>query len=380
MGARPTDGSSLDDLTALFLDLVRIPSPSGDERAIADWVAAKVRALGFQVLEDDTAAQTGAGAGNLLVRVPGAGEGLPILLCAHLDTVPVRGEVVPIIDAGVVRTDGHTILGADNKAAVAALLALLASLAERPPAGTVEVLFTMSEEVSLRGSAAFDASALTAKAGFVIDSSGPVGQVIVRAPTHKRIEATFRGAAAHAGIEPERGRSAISAAARAVASMRLGRLDEGTTANIGTVAGGVAQNIVPEECTLVGEIRALEPARLAEEIAHMLHCVSLAAAEVGTDAQTAVTEQYVSFALPRTSPPARIAATALRSIGVEPRFVATGGGSDANTLNRAGLPTVNMSSGYLRPHSPEERMPLGSLLQVCELVHAIVVTAAWERE
>lgn len=380
MSPRPADGISLDDLTGLFLDLVRIPSPSGSERAIVDFVADMARGFGFEVREDDTSAQTGAGAGNLLVRVPGAGEGLPILLCAHLDTVAVQGEVVPVVEAGVVRSDGRTILGADNKAAAAAMLGMLPGMTSRPPAGTVEMLFTVCEEVSLRGSLAFDTAALTAKAGFVIDSSGPVGQVIVRGPSHKRIEATFRGAAAHAGIEPERGRSAIVAAARAVAAMRLGRLDETTTANIGTIAGGVASNIVPGECCLLGEVRAHEPQRLGEEVGHMVECISLAAAEVGTDVETAVTEQYASFSLPRTSPPARIAATALRSIGVEPRFMATGGGSDANALNQAGLPTVNMSSGYERPHSPEEHMPLGALLQVGELVRALVSCAAWERE
>jgi len=378
--AGQSEAVALDELTGLFLDLVRIPSPSGEERAVADYVAARVRSLGFDVLEDDTAAVTKAGAGNLFVRVPGTGGGLPILLCAHLDTVPVRGEVTPVLDAGVVRSDGSTILGADNKATVAALLALVSSMAEHPPAETVELLFTVSEEVGLLGASAFDSGRLSARAGFVIDSSGPLGQVIVRAPTHKRIEATFRGAAAHAGIEPERGRSAVVAAARAIAAMDLGRLDESTTANVGIVSGGTAGNIVPGECRLVGEARALEPARLAEQTGHMLECIALAAAQVGTDVETAVTEEYAAFSLPRTSQPARMAATALRSIGLEPRFVATGGGSDANALNRAGLPTVNMSSGYERPHSAEERMPLGSLLQLSELVHAIVTAAAWERE
>ncbi len=350
-----------EQLLDLFLRLVRTPSPSGSERAVADLVLAQLRAAGLQPVEDDSAAQTGAGSGCVHVVVPGSGHGTPILLCAHLDTVAVSGPITPVVADGVVRTDGSTILGADDKTAVTVLLALLDDLAAQPPAGRVEVLFTTSEEIGLRGAKAFDLAGTQAVAGFVLDSSGPLGDVIVSAPAQRSITAEFHGVAAHAGIEPERGRSAIVAAAHAVAGMRLGRIDEVTTANVGTVHGGAATNIVPEHCVLEGEARSRDAARLAGQVQHMLDAIALGATEAGVDVTTSVRQEYESFSLSEDALPARIAAEALRSLGHEPRFVGTGGGSDVNVFNARGLPSVNLSAGYEKVHTPAEFMPLDRL-------------------
>jgi tripeptide aminopeptidase len=368
---RRTDEQLLD----LFLQLVRTPSPSGSERAVADLVLQHLRAAGLQAFEDDSAVQTGAGSGCIHVAVAGVGHGTPILLCAHMDTVTVAGPITPVVADGVVRTDGRTILGADDKTAVAVLLALLADLVAEPPAARVEVLFTTCEETGLHGAKAFDMARMQAAAGFVLDSSGPVGQVIVSAPSQRGVTAEFHGVAAHAGIEPERGRSAIAAAAHAIAGMRLGRIDEMTTANVGLIRGGAAVNIVPEHCVIEAEARSRDAVRLASQVQHMLDAIALGATEAGVDVTTSVQQQYESFVIAEDALPARIAAQALRSVGLEPRFAGTGGGSDVNVFNARGLPSVNLSAGYEKVHTPAEFMPLNGLRQAYDFAHALVAVA-----
>ena len=401
-----------DQLLDLFLRLVSTPSPSGSERAVADLVLEHLRAAGLQPEEDDSAAAAEAGSGCIYVSLPGGAQGAsgaqatsgtqgapgaqaasgaqatsgaqgtsgsqgtPILLCAHIDTVAVAGPITPVVADGVVRSDGSTILGADDKAAVAVLLAVLADLAADPPACGVEALFTTCEEVGLRGAKAFDLTRVQAKAGFVLDSSGHPREVIVRAPEARTITAEFHGVPAHAGIEPEKGRSAIAGAAKAIAGMKLGRIDELTTANVGVIEGGVAINIVPEHCVVRGEARSRDAARLAAQVQHMLDSIALGATEAGVDVTTNVALEYESFTLAEDSLPARIAAGAVRALGLEPEFVGTGGGSDVNVFNARGLPSVNMSAGYEGVHTSAESMPLDRLWQAYELVHALVAFAA----
>ena len=367
--------TSDDALLRLFLDLVGTPSPSGSERAVADRVLAWLHEVGLQPREDASAEATGAGSGNIFVALPGRGEGTPVVLCAHMDTVAVSGPIQPLVEGGVVRSAGDTILGADDKTAVAALLALLAELAVGPPACRVEALFTTCEEVGLRGAKAFDLGVSQAAAGFVLDGPGPLGELIVAAPAQKSITATFKGMAAHAGIEPECGRSAIVAAARSVAGMPLGRIDEVTTANIGVIEGGVAINIVPEVCVVKGEARSRDAARLAEQVQHMIDAIALGATEAGVDVTTEVVDEYAAFSLPEDCLPARIAAAALRHIGLEPHFTGTGGGSDANIFNARGLPSVKLSAGYAKAHTTDEYMPLERLGQALRLVRALVEVA-----
>ena len=366
---------SAEQLLDLFLQLVRIPSPSGHERRVADLVLARLIAAGLEPVEHAPQGEPGQAAGCIHVVVPGRGRGTPILLCAHLDTVAAEAPIEPVVADGVVRSSGSTILGADDKAAVTVLLAAFAELAADPPAGRVEALFTPSEEVGLVGAKAFDLSASRAAAGFVLDSTGPLGEVILAGPSQKTIAAEFVGQAAHAGIEPERGRSAIVAAARAVAAMRLGRIDEVTTANVGIIAGGVATNIVPERCVVRGEARSREPERLTEQVRQMVDAAALAAAQTDVDVTTTVTDEYRAFSLSHDSLPARIAAAALRWLGLEPRFAGTGGGSDVNVFNARGLPSVNMSAGYEQVHSSSEYMPIERLDQAYRLVLALAEVA-----
>lgn len=369
----------MSELLDLFVRLVETPSPSEHERAVADLVLDHVRASGFDPVEDDSAPKTRAGSGNIHVVVEGRGEGTPILVAAHLDTVAVDGPVRAVVEAGVVRSEGETILGADDKCAVAILLMLLRELGRVAPPGRVEVVFTTCEEVGLRGAKAFGLAGARAHAGFVFDSSGPLGEVITAAPAQRTIVAEFHGVAAHAGIAPEQGRSAIAAAGRAIAHMALGLIDEQTTANIGVIDGGVAINIVPEWCTVRGEARSRDDERLSRQVAHMLDAFTLGANEVGVDVTTTVVDEYRSFSLASEALPVRIACEALRQVGIEPRVAATGGGSDVNVFNEKGLPSVNLSVGMEKVHTHDEYMPVERLEQACEVLRALVRVAGSTR-
>jgi tripeptide aminopeptidase len=217
----------LPEVAELFVELARVPSPPGEERAVADRVVDYLRGLALPVDEDDAGSRIESTIGNLLVRIEPTAEGAPLFFCAHLDTVPPEGSIEPVLEDGVIRNAGGTILGADNKAAVAAMLeATRRVVAENRPHGGIELLFTPKEEVGLRGAGAFDHERLHAKLGYVYDHAGPIGEVILGAPYQCKLDATFHGRAAHSGMYPEEGRSAIAAAARAIADLRLGRLDE----------------------------------------------------------------------------------------------------------------------------------------------------------
>jgi tripeptide aminopeptidase len=236
-------------------------------------------------------------------------------------------------------------------------------------------VITACEEVGLRGAKEFDSSVLGAHAAFVFDSEGPVGTVVLSAPSLTRFTADFHGRAAHAGIEPEKGRSAVVAAARAVATMPLGRRDAQTTANVGLLSGGSATNVVAERCRLEGEARSRDRDSLAAQLERMIEAVNVAAAEAGVDATVTLEEDFVGFELATDEPAVRLAAAALAVIGVEPVYIGTGGGADANVFNLHGLPAVNLGVGFENVHSAQESIALARLAQVYELAHALVRAA-----
>ncbi|HKE79830.1 MAG TPA: M20/M25/M40 family metallo-hydrolase [Solirubrobacteraceae bacterium] len=361
-------------LNDLFAELCAIPSPSGRERGMAERVAADLGALGYEVTEDDAAAQTGADAGNLLARIPGRSDRW-VMLCAHLDTVPHDGVIEPVLVDGGWQSAGDTILGADNKAAVAMLLALAHRTAvEGSPVG-VELLFTISEENGLNGAKAFDTSTLRADLGFVFDHASAVGEVIVASPTFYRLHAAFRGAAAHAGIRPEAGRSAILAAAKAIVAMPQGRIDDETTANVGTIAGGVGgTNVVPEHCWFDAEARSLSDATVEALVAEMVdHCHDAAndpACECDLDLAV---ERLFSGYRHRTSAPGVVAAEgALRACGYTPRRVLSGGASDANAFEAKGFHCTNIANGTEHNHETRERVSQASLDGMLDVTFALL--------
>jgi tripeptide aminopeptidase len=359
-----------------FARLCQISSPTGSERAVADAVAGELRELGVEVSEDDSAGAARAGAGNLIARVPGNGDGW-VSFFSHLDTVPHDGEIEVELADGVFRSRGETILGADNKAAVTVLVELAALHASSPPPAGLELVFTVAVEDGLRGAKELDTSALQAPFGFVLDHASPIGEVITAAPTYNRLTAEFEGVEAHSGVRPEDGRSAIAAAAAAIAQMKLGRLDAETTANVGVIEGGQASNIIPGACRVEGEARSLDEARAGEVVGAMVDACTWAASEHDVDVDVDVAEMFRGYRTPSSSAPVRIARAALERNGIEPAEVATGGGSDANALVAAGYEALLLANGTEANHAPDERVAadrIVTMLDVCEAVVAEVAT------
>jgi tripeptide aminopeptidase len=359
-----------------FVRLCEIESPSKAERNVADVVRAELQSLGLHVEEDDSAQDTGSDAGNLLARIPGPDASPTILLCAHLDTVPLSAPVEVVQDNGVLSNRNEAILGADNKAAVATVLGAVRRLvADGSPVG-VEILFTTCEELALAGAKALERGRLRSDFGYVFDHASPVGELVLSSPTYYRLELDFRGHAAHAGIRPEAGRNAIAAAARALAAMKLGRLDEATTANVGQIEGGSAANVVAERCRVVLETRSLDDSRAGEVVGSMVDAATEAASDSECDVETTVERLFRGYRLQRTAPGVEIAARALESCGIEPRYINTGGGSDANVLIAAGLPVLNVANGTERNHEPDESVTVDALETMLDVTLAIVEASA----
>ena len=363
-------------LRADFVRLCEIESPSGRERGMADALLAELRAVGLEPEEDASAAETGADAGNVVARIDGPPDARTIMLCAHMDTVPLDGPVEVVDEDGVLQNRHDAILGADNKAAVAALLGVARRFASEPPPVGLELVFTTSEEPGLRGAKALDRGALRAELGFVFDHASPIGELIVAAPSYYRVEARFRGKAAHAGLRPEDGRNAIVAAASALASLRLGRIDDGTTANVGRIEGGTAANVVAERCLVELEARSLDHDRAGELVSEIVNALTAGASDTECDLELGVQEQFRAYRLARSSPPVQIATDALAGVGVEARYVSTGGGSDAHAFQAKGLPCLNVANGTERNHQPDERVTVDALETMLDVTLGIVARGA----
>jgi tripeptide aminopeptidase len=403
-----------------FRVLCAVPSPSGDERACADHVMRVLEGLGLAVVEDRAGAALGGNAGNLLCRIPaapgrgaaeserldddvettgphdGGGDGQlllsaapvvspldaapTVLLCAHLDTVAVGSEIRPEVHDGTWVDGLGGVLGADNKASVAVLLAVAERLTRTPIAVDVELLFTVQEEPQLRGIDACDLRELRARCGYVIDHPSPLGGIAMSAPGHVRFDARYRGRAAHAAIAPEDGRSAVLAAARAISALPSGRLSSGATVNVGHVSGGdiaslePATNVVPASARVVGEVRGPNAAELqttVDAVEAILH--DAAHDPVGpVDLDLRMESRFAPYGHTRRSKPVVHATAALEALGIVPRPFVDAGGSDANVLNAGGIPTVNLAGGNQRAHEPGESISTTVLDQTLDLVLTIL--------
>jgi tripeptide aminopeptidase len=365
---RPASEAEQARLNDTFAALCRIRSPFGHEDEIAAHVTRELEGMRLRVEADAF--------GNLLTRIRGRGE-RTILLCAHLDTVDVAGEIEPVIVDGGWENAHPTILGADNKAAIAVFLevARRASV-EGSPVG-IELLLTREEENGLVGAKAFDASTLTADFGYVFDHATPIGEVITASPTYYRLTAEFHGRAAHAGLHPEVGRSAILAAAHALAAMPHGRLDEQTTTNVGSIRGGVGTtNVVPERCTIMAEARSVDPERVEAVVAQLIDAVHDGAMQGECDVDVVAEKLLDGYKLKGTAPAVVAAEAALRACGYEPRRIATGGASDANALIAQGFACVNLANGTEHAHEPTERVSVDALESMLDVCLALLEEAA----
>lgn len=358
---------------SFFVRLCETASPTGSEGEVAGLVRDELRTLGIEVTEDDAAVPAGAGAGNLLARLPGRTDRWTAF-CAHLDTVPHEQPIeVFLDDEEVYRSAGPTILGADNKAAVAVLVELARRHVADPPEVGIELIFTVAEEQGLLGAREFDCSRLESERIYVLDYASPIGEVVVHSPTYHRIEATFIGVEAHAGIAPEQGRSAIRAAADAISAMSLGRVDEETTVNVGVIEGGTSNNVVPGACSVTAEVRSLDPERAASVVGGIAETMTSVAAASGCEVDFDSSIVFRGYEVPEDSLALAVAERGLAASGNEPSRVGAGGGSDANVFRERGVDALLLANGTFDNHTSTESVPranLSAMLEVCELIVA----------
>ncbi|MFD0827678.1 tripeptidase T [Neobacillus sp. M.A.Huq-85] len=357
-----------------FLELVQIDSETKYETEIAKVLKQKFSELGLEVFEDDTTAQTGHGAGNLICTLPATKEGVdPIYFTSHMDTVVPAKGVKPSIKDGYVVTDGTTILGADDKAGLAAMFEMIRVLKEQNiDHGLIQFVITAGEESGLVGAKALDPSLMKAKFGYALDSDGLVGNVVVAAPTQAKVKAVIYGKTAHAGVAPEKGVSAITIAAKSIAKMPLGRIDSETTANIGRFEGGQATNIVCDRVDILAEARSLIPEKMQAQVQKMKDAFETVAKEMGGKAEVNVEVMYPGFKFGEGDQVVEIACKAAGKIGRSCELQHSGGGSDANVIAGFGIPTVNLAVGYEEIHTTNERMPVEELYKLAEMTLAII--------
>jgi tripeptide aminopeptidase len=361
-----------------FLELVQIDSETKFETEIAKVLKQKFTDLGVEVYEDDTTEQTGHGAGNLICTLQGTKEGVDtIYFTSHMDTVVPAKGVKPSIKDGYVVSDGTTILGADDKTGLAVILETIKLLKEQNiPHGTIQFIITVGEESGLVGAKAIDPKLVTAKFGYALDSDGKVGNIVVAAPTQAKVKATILGKTAHAGVAPEKGVSAITMAAKAIAKMPLGRIDEETTANIGRFEGGTQTNIVCDYVEILAEARSLVTEKMEQQVRKMKEAFESVAEQMGGKAEVDVQVMYPGFKFGEGDHVVEVARKAAAKIGRSCELQKSGGGSDANVIAGFGIPTVNLAVGYEDIHTTNERMPIEELYKLAEMTIAIIEEVA----
>ncbi|NOU78768.1 M20/M25/M40 family metallo-hydrolase [Paenibacillus sp. LMG 31459] len=367
---------SQDRLINEFMELVRINSETRNERRIADVLKEKFSTLGLTAVEDDSQERTGHGAGNLFVTWPAdSGVSAPkLLFTCHMDTVVPGQNIKPSLgEDGWITSDGSTILGADDKAGLAALFEAIRVIQEQKlPHGQIQFVITAGEESGLMGARAMDPAHLDADLGFALDSNGEVGAIAIAAPTQARVTMQIFGKSAHAGVNPEDGISAIQVASKAISAMKLGRIDNETTANIGKFAGGGPTNVVCDHVQLDAEARSIVQEKVELQIASMREALETTARDNGAQSEFRSEIIYPAFSFNEHDPVVQLADRAITSLGLTTRLFASGGGSDANVFNGLKVPTVNLAVGYEDIHTTKERIKAEDIVKVASLVVAIV--------
>lgn len=358
-----------------FLELVQIDSETKHEQVIAPILVQKLEEMGFDVFQDDAHTRNGHGAGNIIATLKGDESIEPIYFTVHMDTVvPGIGIKPEIREDGYIYSDGTTILGADDKAGMAAIFEMARRIKEKNiNHGTIQFIITAGEESGLVGAKELNPDHIIAKYGFAVDSDGKVGGIVVAAPFQAKVNVKVFGKTAHAGVAPEKGISAITVAAKAVAQLKLGRLDEETTANIGRFEGGKATNIVCDEVTIFAEARSIDETKLNAQTAHMKETFERVAQENGARAEVEVALSYPGFRVTEDDKVVQIAQRAATAVGRTPQLGISGGGSDANVIAGFGIPTVNLSVGYEEIHTTNERIPVEELEKLADLLEQIIV-------
>jgi tripeptide aminopeptidase len=354
-----------------FLECVRIPSPSWKEESMIRYIERAVAALGYESIRSACRDSF-----NLLVRVPGDGSRKSVLFAAHTDTVTPCDNIQPVETGAKITSDGTTILGGDDKAAVAAFLEAMRVIKESPfPHAPAEFLFTCAEEVGLCGMKGMDYSLLKSKRGFVFDCSGSIGTMILRAPSQIILKVKVTGKAAHAGIEPEKGINAIRVLSEIIAKLPNGRIDKETTANVGIVSGGRATNIVPEFATFDMEMRSLSRTKLSALDKKVKEIIKKTALSRGAKVTIDSAVEYRDFSIPKSDPLVKTVEAAAKLTGVKPAYTSSGGGSDTNILNANGIRSVNLSIGMSNVHTTREFILKKDIIKGAQLVLSIMASA-----
>ncbi len=370
-------GQMEDRLLDTFLQLVEIDSETRHEGAIVDYLCKAARACGYEPFVDDAAKAVDGEAGNVYIKLPASGvDAPPIIFSAHLDTVSPGKGVEPLVKAGKVVSRGETVLGADCKAGTAVAIELMRLSAQGELRhGPLELIFTVAEEDQLLGARNLLWEKIASRHAFVLDGAGWVGEVINASPTQENLEFVFKGKAAHAGVEPEKGVNAIYGASWAISLMRLGRIDSETTANIGIIRGGRAVNIVPDQVSVAGEVRSMDPQKLEKQKKSMMRAAMEAEVSVGVGVEVKVERAYEGFLIDPTDPIVLMAAEAGKSMGMKIDIKPSGGGSDANIFNACGIKSVVLSMGVMEAHTTHEYIEANELHRLVHFCTAIAASA-----
>ncbi len=364
-------------LLKTFLNLVRIDSPSLKEKPVADHLVALLKSRGYEVQMDGAGEASGGDTGNIIARVPGtAGNGKePLAFSAHMDCVMPCLGVEPVVKDGIVCSASNTVLGGDDKAGITAILEAVQHVEEEKiPHPDLYLVFTICEESGMHGAKNLDTSLVKAKELVVLDSGGPIGTVVIQAPAKAGITVTFKGRAAHAGIEPEKGISAIQMAADAITRMKLLRIDEETVSNLGHIEGGSVTNIVAESATLKAEARSLDDAKLKAQVDHLRDCCEKSAQKFGGQVEFSSSISYPAMNVAKDSPLLERARLACQRLGFEFRPQPTGGGSDANIFFGQGFSCINLGTGMSKVHTVDEYIKVSDIVDATRLAAEIMTS------
>ncbi|TXV46009.1 M20/M25/M40 family metallo-hydrolase [Enterococcus sp. T0101B.F-10] len=357
-------------LVKTFIELVQIDSESENEGKIHEYLKNKFMKLGLEIVEDNSKEDTGLGSNNLIVRLHGKDRNkLPLFFSCHTDTVSPGKGIEVIEESGILSSKGETILGADDKAGIAIIIEAIETIQELGiTTGDLEFVFSPGEEIGLIGASALDMQLINAKSGYVLDSGGEVGRVTIASPTLFMYEIQVKGQSAHSGIEPEKGISAVSILSEALQKIEIGRIDEMTTANIGTINGGNATNIVMDSLVLKGEVRSVLPEVAEQLLKEIEEAFSAAVQKYGGSFEMTVEKMATGYNIPDEAVIMKRLDKAMHKQDLSLIKEISGGGSDANIFNEKGKEVVNLSIGYEKIHTTEEYIAVAEMEKAVKLV------------
>ncbi len=343
-----------------FVDMVQIDSETKNEYEMQQYLVKYLTDLGFDVKTDKAGEKFGSNANNVIAVKKGEGE--PIILSAHMDTVTPGNGVEVQIDGDIISSKGDTILGGDDKGGIATILEAVETMIENNESHpTIEIVFTVGEEGGLNGSKYLDYSLVSAKKAVIFDTGGTIGTIITKAPGQNVLNITMNGKPAHAGVEPEAGISAIYVASHAISRMNLFRIDEETTSNVGIINGGVATNIITPEVNIIAEVRSLDESKLEAQTKHLVDVLESTAKEFNTTVDIDIRKAYNPFKIDDSSEFLNSYASAMKDCDVEPIITSTGGGSDANNFNENGIEAINVSINMCKVHTTDEYIAISDM-------------------